>query len=313
MTRFETPRVSVVGAGEIGRGWAALCIAAGWPITIYDADADALTRAADAIADRVVALLRLKRADPNVAEAALNQMQVGRSLLQAVAEADWIIEAVPDELQVKAKALQLTEQVARRAAIITSSASAHGPTALSSRLERPDRFLVAHPQTPVEFIPLVEVVPSPMTDPACVEDIRFWLSMLGRAPIVLKKEVPGNLAGRLSAAVWRECIQLVVDGVLDVEDVDRAVSIGPGLEWVATGPHLDHHLDSGRWGVELYLSRLFAEHEPIWQSLADWKHLPPEEQKRVIKLIDRAYTPHTDELREARLQRLVRMLGAIRE
>ena len=70
MTRFETPRVAVVGAGEIGRGWAALAIAAGWPVTIYDADADTLAPAADAIADRVVSLLRARRADPAVAEVA---------------------------------------------------------------------------------------------------------------------------------------------------------------------------------------------------------------------------------------------------
>lgn len=313
MTRFETPRVAVVGAGEIGRGWAALCVAAGWPVTIYDADADNLNPAADAVADRVVALLRLKRADPGVAEAALNEMQVGRSLLQAVSEADWVIEAVPEELNVKLKALQLAEQVSRRAAILTSSASGHGPTILSSRLERPDRFLVAHPQAPVELVPLVEVVPSPRTDPACIEDIRFWLSMLGRAPVVFKKEVPGNLSLRLSAAIWRECIQLVVEGVLDVEDVDRAVSVGPALEWTAAGPHLDHHLDSGRWGVEVYLANLLGQIEPVIGSLADWKHLPQEDQKKLIRAIDRAYTNHAPELREARLQRLVRLLDAIRE
>ncbi len=313
MTRFETPRVAVVGTGEIGRGWAALAVAAGWPVTLFDTDADVLARAVDVIADRVVALLRLKRADPKVAEAALHQMQAARSLLQAVGEADWIIEAVPDELNVKVKALQHAEQVARRAAILTSSASSHGPTALGARLERPDRFMVAHPQTPVEFIPLVEVVPGAHTDPACVEDIRFWLSFLGRAPVVLKKEVPGNVAARLSAAVWRECIQLVVDGVLDIEDVDRAMAIGPALEWAAAGPHLDHHLDSGQWGVEIYLSRLFAQNGPLWESLADWKHLEPEDQKRFIKLIDKAYSPHAPELREARLQRLVRLLEAVRE
>lgn len=313
MTRFETPRVAVVGVGEIGRGWATLAIAAGWPITIYDSDADTLGPAADAIADRVVGLARLKRADAVVAEEALNQMQVGRSLLQTVAEADWVIEAVPEELNLKLKVLQQAEQVARRAAIISSSSSGYGPTILSSRLERPDRFLVTHPQDPVELIPLVEVVPGPRTDPACIEDIRFWLSMLGRAPIVFKKEIPGNLSSRLSAAMWRECIQLVVEGVLDVEDVDRAVSIGPALEWTAAGPHLDHHLDSGQWGVEVYLARLLGENEPILSDLAEWKTLGPEEQKKLIKAIDRAYSRHEPELREARLQRLVRLLEAVRE
>lgn len=313
MTRFETPRVAVVGAGEIGRGWAALAIAAGWPVTIYDADADTLAPAADAIADRVVALLRARRADPGVAEAALNKMVVGRSLLQAVSDADWIIEAVPDDLQVKLKVLQLAEQVARRAAILTSSASGFGPTHLGSRLERPERFLVAHPLDPVEYMPLVELVPSPRTDPEVVEDIRFWLSMLGRAPIVLRKEVPGNIAARLSAALWRECIQLVLDGVLDVEDVDRAVSVGPGLIWAASGPHLAQHLAAGEWDVEVFLSQQVGVYEAIWKSLADWTALPAEEQKKLSRAVDKAYSTYLGQMREARDQRLVRLLEAMRE
>ncbi len=313
MTRFETPRVAIVGAGEIGRGWAALAVAAGWPVTIYDADAETLSPAAEAIGDRVVSLVRLKRAEAQVAEDALNLMRVGRSLLQAVEDADWIIEAVPEDLAVKLKVLGLIEQVARRAAIITSCASGFGPTALCGRLDRPERFLVTHPLNPVELIPLVEVVPSPKTDPECIEDIRFWLGMLGRAPIVFKKEVPGNFAARLNAAAWRECIQLVVDGVLDVEDVDRAMSVGPALAWASSGPHLDHHLAAGAWGVDVYLSKLLSSYEAIWKSLADWSTMDIEDRKRLIKLIDRAYTQHIPELHEARDQRLVRLLEAMRE
>jgi carnitine 3-dehydrogenase len=310
MTRFETPHIAVVGTGQVGCGWAALVVAAGWPVSIYDSDGEVLASAPDVIGDRVVNLIRLKRAEPLVAEEALNQMRVGRSLLQAVSEASWVIEAVPEELATKLQVLHLIEQVARRAAVITSSAGGLGPTTLSGRLERPERFLVAHPLDPVELIPLVEVVPSPTTDPACVEDVRFWLSLLGRAPIVFKKEVPGNVAARLTAALWRECIQLVVDGVLDVEDIDRAISVGPALGWAASGPNLEHHLATGEEG---FLSEVLGMYEGIWKTLADWKQLDSEDQKRLIKLIDRAYTNHIPELREARDQRLVRLLEALRE
>ena len=313
MTRFETPRVAIVGVGEIGRGWAALAIAAGWPITIYDSDAELLGAATDAIGDRVVTLVRLKRAVTEVAEDALNEMKVGRSLLHAVAEADWVIKAVAEDLPVKQKVLQQIEQVTRETAIITSSASGFGPTALSARLERPERFLVVRPMDPVELIPLVEVVPSPRTDPAAVEDIRFWLSLLGRAPVVFRKEIPGNLAARLNAAIWRECIQMVLDGVLDVEDIDRAVSVGPALSLAASGPNLAHHLAAGEWGVEVSLSKLLGTYEGIWKSLAEWKQLSHEDQKRLIKLVDKSYSRHVSELREARDPRLVRLLEAMRE
>lgn len=313
MTRFETPNVAIVGTGEIGRGWAALAVAAGWPVTVYDSDAEALGSAHEVIGDRVVALVRLKRAEATVAEDALNQMRVGRSLLQAVGEANWIIEAVPEDLTTKLKVLQQVEQVARKSAVITSSASGLGPTILSSRLERPERFMVTHPLDPVELMPLVEVVPSPKTDPVCVEDVRFWLGLLGRAPIVFRKEIPGNLAARLTAALWRECIQLVIEGVLDVEDVDRAASIGPALTWVTAGPHLDHQLAAGDQGAEVFLPKLLGAYEEIWKSLADWNQINTEDQNRLIRLIDRAYSRHILELREARDQRLVRVLEALRE
>ncbi len=313
MTRFETPRVAVVGAGEVGRGWAALAVGAGWPVTIYDADAAVLNPATEAIGDRVVTLIRLKRAEPAVAEDALSNMRVGRSLLQAVSDADWIIEAVPDDLSNKQKTLQQCEQVSRLASILTSSASSFGPSALSTRLERPERFMVTHPLNPVELVPLVEVVPGTSTDPECVEDVRFWLSMLGRAPIVLRKEIAGNLASRLSAALWRECIQLVLEGVVDVEDVDRAVSVGPGLIWAATGPHLAQHLAAGEWDVEVFLSQQLGQYEAIWASLAEWKALPAEEQKKLSRAVDKAYSKYLGELREARDQRLVRLLEAMRE
>jgi 3-hydroxyacyl-CoA dehydrogenase len=313
MTRFETPRVAIVGAGQVGRGWAALTVAAGWPVTIYDADSETLAPAADAIGDRVLELVRLKRAEAQVAEDSLNLMRVGRSLLQAVEAADWVIEAVPDDLTVKQKALQLIEQVARRAAIITSSASSLSASTLAARLERPDRFLVAHPLHPVELMPLVELVPGPHTDETCTEDIRFWLSLLGRSAVVLRKEIPGNVAGRLNAAIWRECIQLVLDGVLDVEDIDRAVSIGPALIWASSGVHLSQHLEGGPGTIEMYLSHLLNNQEAIWATLAEWKKLDPEDQKRLTRLLDKAYTSHVTGLRQAKDQRLVRLLDAVRE
>lgn len=313
MTRFETPRVAIIGAGHIGRGWAALTVAAGWPVTIYDADSETLAPAASAIGDRVLNLVRLKRAEGRIAEDSLNLMRVGRSLLHAVEAADWVIEAVPEDLAIKQKALQLIEQVARRAAIVTSSASDFSPSTLSARLERPERFLVAHPLYPVELMPLVELVPSPRTDAACVEDIRFWLSLLGRSAIVMRKEVPGNIAARLHAAVWRECIQMVLDGAIDIEDADRAVSIGPALIWASAGVHLSQHLEGGPGSIELFLGHMLSSQEEVWKTLAEWKKLDPEDQKRLTRLLDKAYTTHVTKLREARDSRLVRLLDAVRE
>jgi 3-hydroxybutyryl-CoA dehydrogenase len=311
MTRFEKPKVAVVGASEIGCGWAALTVSAGWPVAIYDVDAQATQRAADDIALRVRNLVKLGRADPAVSEESLKQMRVGRSLLQAVNDAEWIIEATLDDLATKQRLLEQVEPIARLAAIITSSAGAMRPSDLAARLRRPERFLVAHPLDPVELLPVVEVVPSTLTDSGCVEDIRLWLGLLGRAPIVFKKEIVGNIVARVQAAVWRECIHLVLEGVLDVDDVDKAISLGPALAWAAAGPHLAKHVASAEQGEELFLSNLLMSYEDRWGSLAQWYKLGAEEQNRLIRAIEKSYSGQLAELRQTRDRRLARMLGGM--
>jgi hypothetical protein len=173
--------------------------------------------------------------------------------------------------------------------------------------------LIAHPLDPVELMPVVEIVPGPTTEPDCVEDVRFWLSMLGRAPIVLRREAPGYIVGRIAAAVWRECIALLLEGVMDVEDVDRAVSVGPALAWAAAGPILERELAAGAEGTEMFLSRTLAELEERWKTLSKIEHIEPEERIRLLKMIDKAYAAHLPTLEEARAQRLVRLLQALRE
>jgi 3-hydroxyacyl-CoA dehydrogenase len=309
MTLTRPPRVAVVGAGDIGRGWAALARSAGWPVSLYDSAADAATDAAEEVLRRVELLVRLGRAaatagpDPD-------GLRLGRSLLHAVTDADWIIEAAPEELALKQRLLEQIEQVARRGAVITSSASGLHASALAARLRRPDRLLVAHPLNPVELIPVIELVPGPATDPLAVDDVRSWLLHLRRVPIVLKREVPGNAVGRIAAAVWRESIALVLEGVIEVEDVDRLVQLGPALGWAAAGPHLTYHLGAGEQGVEVFLSNLLHTFEEWWSGLATWTHLPEDERHRLVRAVERAYGERVGPLRRERDERLARLLTA---
>ena len=311
MTRFETPKVAIIGAGEIGCGWAALTVSSGWPVAIYDADSQALQIAPDNIGDRVKALVKMGRADQTVASDSLGLLRIGRSLLHALTDADWIIEAATEDLVTKQKLLEQVELVSRLAAVVTSSAAGIQPTALCARLRRPERVMVVNPLNPVELIPLVEVVPSPRTDQGCVEDVRFWLRLLGRTAVVLKKEIPGNAVGRVQAAVWRECIHLVLEGVLDVDDVDAAIMMGPAVAWTAAGPHLTQHLGAGESGVEMFLSKLLSTYEDWWSHLASWQKLAPEDQKRLIRLIEKTYETQIPELTESRNRRLAAVLTAL--
>jgi len=306
-------KVAVIGGGEIGCGWAALCASAGWPVTLFDASARGLERAAADVPRRTRALVALGRATQGIVERGLLEFEQARSLLQAVKDADWIIEAIPEDQIAKQKLFDSIEQVAAPDALLSSSSSGLLPNDVFARCRRQDRCIVTHPLNPPELIPLIEVVPGTRTSPATLARTQEYLRALGRIPIVLNKAIPGYVAGRIAAAVWRECIDLVLQGVIDVDQLDRAVSLGPALGWAAAGPLLTYHLAAGDGGVTLFLQQLLASFETWWTQLATWQRLDPEQQRSLIHSIERAYKGKVTELREARDRRLDGILRALEQ
>ena len=306
-------RVAVVGAGDVGRGWTAMCVSRGWPVSVYDSDAHALGNATEDVARRARVLVELGRAESAATEAGLGQLAVGRSLLDSCRGAQWVIEAGPEDLKVKQKLFETIESVAGGARAVTSSASALKPGDIAARCLRQERCLVAHPLNPPELIPLVELVPGPVTDGAIVEVLKGWLHALGRIPVVIRKQVPGNVATRIAAAVWREAIDLVLQGVIDVDDLDRAVSLGPALGWAAAGPHLTYHLAAGPHGVSGFLQHLLQTFEMIWSDLPTWTQLEPEQQRKLISVIEKTYAERLAELRPARDRRLGAILRGMED
>lgn len=304
-------RVAVIGVGDIGRGWAALCTAVGWPVSIFDTEARALQEAPHEIAARARALVDLDQAEKETVEAGIESLVVGRSLLHACSQAQWVIEAGPEDLRTKQKMFEQLESVAGSARAVTSSSSGLSAKDIAARCIRQDRCLVAHPMNPPELIPLVELVPGPVTDGALLEVVKGWLRALGRFPVVIKKQVPGNVVSRIAAAVWREAIDLVLQGVIDVDDLDRAVSLGPGLGWAAAGPHLTYHLGAGERGVAGFLQQLLQTFETVWGDLATWSKLEPEEQRKLIHAIERAYQDQIERIRPARDRRLAGILKGL--
>jgi 3-hydroxyacyl-CoA dehydrogenase len=306
-------KVAVIGAGDIGCGWAALCASAGWPVAIFDGSARAAERAFEDVPRRSRELVALHLATTGIVERGLLEFKPARSLLQAVQDADWVIEAIDEDLIGKQKLFEAIEQVAPPDALLSSSSSGMTPTDIFGRCRRLDRCLVTHPLDPPDLIPLVEVVPEGRTAPAAVERAQEYLRALGRIPIILKKAVPGFVVGRIAAAVWRESIDLVLSGVIDVEDLDRAISLGPALGWAAAGPHLTYHLAAGEGGVPLFLQRLLSTFEAWWGNLATWQKLEPERQRALVQAIQKAYTEQIEPLREARDRRLSAILKALEQ
>ncbi|MCZ6916086.1 MAG: 3-hydroxyacyl-CoA dehydrogenase NAD-binding domain-containing protein [Gemmatimonadetes bacterium] len=306
-------RVAIVGGGDIGRGWAALIAAAGWPVSLYDNSAAALRDAPGEIFARARRLVELHRAQAAATENGIKQFNVGRSLLQACSDADWIIEAIPEDIKAKQKLVETLEGVAPNARLISSSSSALTPTDLVARASRPERCMIVHPLNPPELIPLVEIVPGPATDNALVSVVKGWLQALGRFPVVVKKPVMGNVVGRISAALWREAVDLVLEGVIDIDDLDRAVSLGPALGWAAAGPHLSYHLGAGNEGVGGFFQHLLKTLESVWGDLATWTELEPERRRAFINKVEHAYGDRLSSIRIARDRRLAAILRGLED
>jgi 3-hydroxyacyl-CoA dehydrogenase len=233
-----------------------------------------------------------------------------------VAGAEWIVEAAPESLEVKRELLAAAEGAAAHggaAPVLASSSSGLHASALSAGLARPDRMLVVHPLVPVELIPVVEVIPGPATSPDVVAMIRAELGALGRVPVVLRREVAGNAVGRIAAAVWRECIDLVLEDVLDVADVDRLAAEGPCLGWAAGGPHLTYDLAAGDAGMPAFLDHLLPTFEGWWRELSARSTLSPAERERLAGLVTSAYHGRRGELRNERDRRLAALVRALSE
>ncbi len=303
--------VAIVGAGVIGRGWAALAASHGWPVAIFDTDVHATDAAMTEIQGRVRALVSLGRAPAPLAEAGLARLRAGRSLLQACGDAQWIIEAAVEDLAHKQRIFENIEGVARGDAIISSSSSGFTVTEMGSRCRDQQRLVLTHPLNPPELIPLIEVVPGKFTSQGTVDQACAWLRALDRLPVALKREVPGNVVGRVAAAVYRECIDLVLEGVLDVDEIDRAVSLGPSLGWAAAGPHLSYHLGAGEGGLEAFLQHLLKTFELWWDGLAKWTRLEPEQVRTLTAEVEKAYGKKLEQIRGPRDRRLASILKAL--
>ena len=310
-TAPQPVRVAVVGAGAIGRGWASLAAMHGWPVAILDTDTRAVDAAMKEIVARVHALVSMGRAEAGPADAGLAKLRVGRSLLQACGDADWIIESATEDLALKQRLFENIEGSARLHAIVSSSSSGLTMTEMGARCRDQKRLVLTHPLNPPELIPLIEVVPGKFTAPGTVQQVCDWLHSLGRLPITLNREVPGNVVGRISAAVYRECIDLVLSGVVDVDQIDRAVSLGPSLGWAAAGPHLTYHLGAGEGGLGAFMQHLMKTFETWWGSLAQWDKLEPEQVRALTSLVEKAYGNKLEQIRGPRDRRLASILKAL--
>jgi carnitine 3-dehydrogenase len=238
----------IIGAGLIGQGWAALLLQHGHAVRLFDERPGRCRRAA--------------------------------SIADVVAEADLVIEAVAEREAVKRQVLGAAGAAAPAGALIASASSGILPSVLQQGVVHPERVLVIHPLHPVELLPVMEIVPGAATAPEAVERARALVESLGKQPVVLRREVPGYVVNRLAAALWREAVNLVLSGVVDVAELDLAASRGPCLGWAVQGPFLTYEL-AAEAGLEPFMAHLGPAFATIWKSLATFDAVPPADWARL--------------------------------
>ena len=259
-------RVAVVGTGLIGSAWAALFLARGLEVVAIDPD----PAAPDAFAGTVGRMAEALREAGLVPDDALIAPEGVLFVAAPGPELEgvgFVQENAPERLELKRDLLSRLEAFVAPDAILASSTTALRVSDIQIACRHPERVVAGHPLNPPHLIPLVEVSGGALTDPRAVGRAMAFYAALGKKPVRLDRDIEGHIAGRLSAALWREAVHLVEAGVASVEDIDVAVVHGLGLRWAAIGPHLTYHVGGGAAGIAGYLDHLGASQEKRWASL----------------------------------------------
>ncbi|MES0824242.1 3-hydroxyacyl-CoA dehydrogenase NAD-binding domain-containing protein [Ruegeria sp. SCP11] len=260
---MDFQHTACLGGGVIGASWAALFLASGRSVSVFDPDPEVERKVRDYIGTAWSAMTDLGLTQNGTPDA----ITFHPSAAKAVEGAAFVQENVPERLPIKHATFAEIEPALAPNAIVASSASGLTLSQMQTGWKDPSRFVLGHPFNPPHLIPLVEVLGNEDTADGVVEDAQRFYEAVGKTTIRLHKEVPGHVANRLQAAIWREAISLVVSGVASVEDVDKAVWAGPGLRWAAMGPTMLFNLGAGEGGLKAFCDHFTDTFNGWWDDL----------------------------------------------
>ncbi len=229
-------RAAVIGLGTMGHGIAQTFAAAGYAVTGFDDVPAARANAKDRIRANLLAFVDADLLSADRVEPILSRITICETEAEAAAKADFITEAVKEDLAVKQELFARLEAVVSPTAILASNSSTFPISQSGSRLKHPERAVVTHWFNPPHIVPLVEVVPGPKTSAATTQTAIDTMRKIGKQPLHLRKELPGFLINRIQVAIMREVWDLLDQGVAGPEEIDAAVSGSIGFRLAALGP-----------------------------------------------------------------------------
>ncbi len=286
-------KIAVIGAGLMGHGIAQVFALAGHDVTITDPSAASLAT----VKERISANLKDLGDDP----AAIERVTPVAGLADCVKAADFIVEAAPENLELKRKLFAEIEAAARPDAILASNTSVIQITGIMQNLHRRERALGTHWWNPPFLVPLVEVIGTEWTSPEAIEFTMKLHRQAGKTPAHVKKDVPGFIGNRLQHALWREAVSLVENGICDAETVDTVIKAAFGRRLAVLGPlenadlvgtdltlaihqNVLPHIDS-RPGPSPYLEKLVADGKLGFKSGEGFRTWTPEQQSELRKAV----------------------------
>jgi 3-hydroxyacyl-CoA dehydrogenase len=298
-------RIAIVGTGVIGASWAAEFLARGFDVIATDPAPNAEANLRKYIDSAWPALAAMGLSP----KGSRDRLSFTVDMKKAVSDADLVQENGPERPDFKIKLFADIDAATPTDSIIASSSSGITMSVMQSACKHPERCVVGHPFNPPHMIPLVGVVGGAKTSPEAVQRAIVFYASIGKKPIHLRKEVVGHVANRLQAAIYREVVNLIHLGVLDVADADTAVCWGPGLRWGVMGPNMLFHLGGGSGGIQHFMEHLSGPVATWWKDLGSFTEWPLETKQTIIDgVLKEAGGRTVDQLAEMRDEVLLGLL-----
>ncbi len=271
-------KAACIGGGVIGAGWVARLVLNGIDVAVFDPDPEAKRKV-----DEVMKGAR--RAYKRMATAGLpkeGKITYAKTIAEAVADADFIQESVPERLDLKHRVLAEIDEHAPSSALVGSSTSGIKPTDMQVAMKKhPERLVVGHPFNPVYLLPIVEIVGGEQTWPEAIELAREYYAEIGMKPVVIRKEIEAFVGDRLLEAMWREALWLIKDGICTVEELDDIMRYGFGLRWAQMGMFQIYRVAGGEAGMRHFMAQFGPCLTWPWTKLMD----VPEFNDELVDLI----------------------------
>ena len=241
--------ISCIGCGTIGAGWVARLIQNGISVKIYDPTPLSKSRLYSMLENSKRAY---KKLFPNT-RVTFGTFEYYTDISKALENIDFIIESVPERIDIKQQIYEKIENQCSPTTLITSSTSGIKPSDLQEKMVNPERLIVAHPFNPVYLIPMVEVVGGSKTELVFVKKACDFFKSIFMKPVHIKKEIEAFVADRLLEAIWRESLWLIKDGICTTQELDDIVRYGFGLRYAQMGVFQTYRTAAGEGGMRQFL------------------------------------------------------------